>query len=88
MVDKLYNNMLRENGLFTLYPCYSKIDLVYSNLPSKNDSSVIFVAAAAYTGKSSGKFNHKDIADDHVSDSKRYRVYMCKRNIEAFAYLY
>lgn len=73
-------------GLIVLYPQYSSIDLVCGDIPSKNDSSVILFAEAAYTGQCLDTFNHFNVAGDHVSAGRRYRGYRCKRNTGAFVY--
>lgn len=67
----------RSNGLRIIYPHFIKIDLVCDKMPLKNDSSVILVAAAAYTGMYLSEFNHSNIAGDHVSSGKRYKGYKC-----------
>ncbi len=73
-------------GLIVLYPEFSYVDLVCGVEPSKQDTSVILFAEAAYTGVCQTNFNHKNIAGDHVSAGKRYRGYKCKRNTGAFVY--
>lgn len=54
------------------YPRYSRIDLVCGNMPAKNDSSIIFMASAAYTLKCLNKFEHSNIIGNHVSGGKLY----------------
>lgn len=76
----------RSNGLRIIYPHFTKIDLVCDKMPIKNDSSVILVAAAAYTGQCLSEFNHSNIAGDHVSSGKRYSGYRCNRNTGAFVF--
>lgn len=73
-------------GLIVLYPEFRSIDLVCGVEPSEQDTSVILFAEAAYTGVCQTKFNHYNIAGDHVSKGKRYRGYTCKRNTGAFVF--
>lgn len=83
---KTYNSVKTDNGLKFIFPNFVKVDLVCGTMPSKNDSSVILVAEAAYTGQCLNEFKHANIAGDHVSDGKRYRGYRCHRNTGAFVY--
>ena len=62
------------------YPIFERIDLTCGNMPMKTDSSVVFVAEAAFTGACLAAFKHTNIAGDHVSGGVRYRGYKCKRN--------
>ena len=50
-----------SGDLKIIFPDYSKVDLVCGSMPSKNDSLVIFVAAAAYTGECLDSFRHKGV---------------------------
>ena len=84
--SKIYNNIETGNGLIFIFPDFSKIDLVCGSMPSQNDSSVILVAEAAYTGECLKEFKHTNIAGDHVSSGKRYIGYRCSRNTGAFVY--
>lgn len=81
-----YVQRLDTLGLTVLYPKYSTINLVCGTMPSKNDSNVILIAEAAYTGELLTEFKHTNIAGDHVSSGKRYKGYRCKRNTGAFVY--
>lgn len=73
-------------GLRIYYPNYSRIDLVCGDMPSKEDDSVIMFAEAAFTGELLDTFRHTNIAGDHVSNGKRYKGFLCKRNNGAFVY--
>lgn len=73
-------------GLLIIYPNFKSIDLVCGTEPSKEDTTVILFAEAAYTGQCLTKFNHANIAGDHVSKGIRYTGYRCKRNTGAFVY--
>lgn len=84
--EKIHNIVEIDNGLKFIYPNFSNIDLVCGTMPSKNDSTVILVAEAAYTGECLEQFKHTNIAGDHVSAGKRYRGYKCSRNTGAFVY--
>ena len=73
-------------GLIVLYPKYSSIDLVCGMMPSKNDTNIILIAEAAYTGELLEEFTHINIAGDHVSSGKLHKGYTCERNTGAFVY--
>ena len=66
------------------YPQYSRIDLACGKRPSQADSTVIFMAAGAFTGDYQEDFKHSNIAGDHVSGGKREKGFKCKRNTGAF----
>ena len=68
------------------YPVFERVDLVCGEMPMKTDSSVVFVAEAAFTGEFLDTFKHTNIAGDHVSGGVRYRGYKCKRNTGAFVF--
>lgn len=77
----------RQVGQLVVYsPKYSRIDLVCGEMPSINDTSVLFCAEAAYTGELLNKFKHSNIAGDHVSGGVRYKGYPCRRNTGAFVF--
>lgn len=54
------------------YPNYSRIDLVCDKMPEKTDSTVIFMASAAYTVKCKEQFSHDNIIGNHVSGGQQY----------------
>ena len=83
---KNYIERIDTMGLIVLYPNYSSVDLVCGEMPSKTDSSVVFVAAAAYTGECLKEFKHSNIAGDHVSGGEKYKGYKCKRNNGLFLF--
>lgn len=83
---KINNTINSENGLKFIFPNFSRIDLVCGTMPFPNDTSVILVAEAAYTGKRINKFSHTNVAGDHVSSGKRYKGYRCVENTGAFVY--
>lgn len=78
--------VVESNDLLMIYPYFSKADLVCGEMPSPSDTTVILVAAAAYTGELLDHFKHSNIAGDHVSSGKRYKGYKCKRNSGAFVW--
>lgn len=84
---KGYVSVDSTNSLLNIYHIdFSNIDLVCGKMPSKNDTSVIFCAEAAFTGELLNKFNHRNIAGDHVSNGVRYKGFRCSRNSGAFVY--
>lgn len=82
----LHVERIDTNKFIVLYPKYSKIDLVCGEMPSKQDSTVILIAGAAYTGGRLDKFYHTNIAGDHVSSGVKYKGYRCARNSGAFVF--
>lgn len=74
------------NGLIVYFPHFSRIDLVCGTMPSKQDTSVIFCAEAAFTHKILEEFAHSNIDGDHVSGGKRYTGAKCESNSGAFAW--
>ena len=74
------------SGLIIYYPQFSSIDLVCQTMPSKQDTSVIFCAEAAFTHELLDTFAHSNIDGDHVSGGKRYTGAQCKDNSGAFAW--
>ena len=73
-------------GLVVYYPLFNRIDLVCGTMPSKQDTSVIFCAEAAFTHELLDEFTHSNIDGDHVSGGKRYTGAKCKDNSGAFAW--
>ena len=73
-------------GLRIYFPNYTSIDLVCGEMPSKNDTSVILFAEAAFTGELLDEFKHSNIAGDHVAGGKREKGFKCKRNTGAFLF--
>lgn len=68
------------------YPQYSSIDLTCGVMPSKDDSDVIFVAAAAFTMEKLNTFKHTNIAGDHVTKGKREHGSANTANTGAFVF--
>ena len=73
-------------GLIVYYPQYSRIDLVCGTMPSKQDTTVVFCAEAAFTHELLDEFAHSNIDGDHVSSGKRYKGAKCSDNSGAFAW--
>lgn len=81
-IDKLKN-------LTIYYPNFNSIEFVCKNSgrPDKNDTSIIFCASAAFTGKEYQKpFEHSIIAGNHISNGVFYEGYRCKLNTGCFAF--
>ena len=74
------------DGLIAYYPQFSRIDLAVGTMPAKEDTSVVFCAAAAFTGSYIKEFKHSNVASDHVSGGVRYEGYECEVNTGGFAY--
>ena len=73
-------------NLVVYTPVFSSIDLACGEMPSKEYSSVIFCAAAAFTGSFLSEFKHSNIAGDHVSGGKRFEGFDCRVNTGCFVY--
>lgn len=73
-------------GLKIYYPNYSKIDLVCGEMPEKTDSTVIFMASAAYTKDCLDHFSHDNIIGNHVTGGKFYNGTSSKTYRGAFVY--
>lgn len=72
--------------LVVYYPKFSSIELVCGEMPSKDYSSVIFCAAAAFTGSYLNEFKHNNVAGGHVSGGKYFPGYECEANTGCFVY--
>lgn len=59
-------------NLLIFHPKYRHIDLVCGKMPSKKDTTIIFCAAAAFTGKLLNEFKHSNIVGPHVSNGVHY----------------
>lgn len=75
-----------HSELVLYYPKFTSMDFVCGVRPDQNDSSIIFIAAGAFTGELKSDFTHKNIAGDHVSSGTRYKGYRCSRNTGAFVW--
>ncbi len=79
--------IITEGGLTYMYPHYNRVGIVCGEMPSQNDSSVLFVAAAAFTGQLLEDFAHTNIAGNHVANGIFYEGYLCDDiNTGAFTY--
>lgn len=75
-----------EMGLTVYFPHSYTIDLVCGERPSETDSNIIYCAEAAFTEKCLDKFDHYNIAGNHVSGGTLYRGYPCEPNTGAFVF--
>ncbi len=78
----------RAVGLTLYFPQSYTIDLVCGKRPSEDDSSVIYCAEAAFTGKCLVKFDHSNIAGDHVSNGKLYQGYPLNKKTNSGAFVF
>lgn len=86
LVEKERVNVTDTLNLRIYYPNYTKVDLITDEMPSKNDTTVIMVAEAAFTAGTSEEIAQGPIAGDHVLGGVRKKGYVCKRNNGAFVY--
>ena len=73
------------NNLLVFHPMYRHVDLVCGTMPSACDSSVIYCAEAAFTGKLLKDFSHSNIMGPHISGGVRYNGYGYNQNYGLFA---
>ena len=73
-------------GLNIYYPDFDRIDLVCGEMPSSEDTNVIFCCEAAFTGQLLSTFSHMNIAGNHVSGGKYFSGYNCRPNTGGFTY--
>ena len=90
MLDKgptVQNNVEidRLDSLIFYFPKYRSIDHVCGTMPSPSDSSVLLCCSAAFTGGKK-KFDHMNIAGNHVSGGVLYSGYSARSNTGCFAY--
>lgn len=84
--DGRYVKVDTIDSLIVYYPRFSKIDLICGEMPAKEDTSIVFCAAAAFTGTYLDEFKHSNVASDHVSGGVRYAGYECRVNTGCFVY--
>ena len=84
--DGKYVKVDTFKNLIIYYPQYSTIDLACGEMPSKEHSTVIFCAAAAFTGSYLDNFKHTNVAGGHVSGGKYFSGYECHANTGCFAF--
>lgn len=65
--------VVEEHGLKIYYPNYSSIEFVCGERPSKEDSSVVMMAAGAFTGDYLDTFKHSNVMGSHASEGKFYK---------------
>lgn len=71
--------------LLIYHVTYHHVDLVCGEMPSAEDSDVIFCAAAAFTGQLLNQFDHSNIMGPHVSGGIRYDGYEYNEHYGLFA---
>ena len=87
VADTIKNiEIIEKNGLIIYYPKYSYIDLVCEKMPTPNDTNILMCCEAAFTGKELDKFDHLNIAGNHVSSGKLYHGYSCDANTGCFTF--
>ena len=83
--EQFFTHIDTTADLYIYHPIYNYIDLVCAEMPSPNDSNVIFCAAASFTGKLLDHFEHTNILGPHVSSGVRYNGYDYNQNYGLFA---
>ncbi len=78
--------IVTEGELTYYYFPFSRVNLAVGEMPATADSSVLFVAAAAFTGQLLEDFSHSNIAGNHVVDGVFYNGYPCDVNTGTFTY--
>lgn len=72
--------------LLAFYPQFKRVDLVFGQMPSTSDESVLFCCSAAFTGKEQAHFDHQNIAGNHVGGGEFHAGYPCALNTGGFVY--
>lgn len=76
-----------SNGGLMLYtPEFKRIDLVTGTMPSKDETDVILVCEAAFTGELLEEFRHSNIAGHHVSGGEFHKGFKCGPNNGVFTW--
>ena len=84
---RAFVNRKASGDLVIFTPSYNTMDLVCGKRPNKDaDTSVVYCAAAAFTGKCLNSFMHRNVAGHHVSGGVCYRGYAVKTNTGAFVW--
>lgn len=84
--ERVYIDSTSHSDLIFYYPKFTSIDFVCGARPDQKDSTIIFIAAGAFTGELKSDFTHRNIAGDHVSGGVRFKGYSCSRNTGAFVW--
>lgn len=72
--------------LVAFYPQFKRVDLAFGTMPSMSDGSVLMCCAAAFTGKEQKRFDHRNIAGNHVGGGEFHAGYPCRTNTGAFVW--
>lgn len=75
-----------HDSLTVYYPDFTRIDLVTGQMPSKDEKTVVFCCAAAFTGEKLKTFKHSNIAGHHVSGGEYYEGFRCGPNNGVFTW--
>ena len=81
-----YVSVERHDSLTVYYPVFTRMDLVTGQMPSKDEKTVIFCCAAAFTGEKLKSFKHSNIAGHHVSAGEYYEGFRCGPNNGVFTW--
>ena len=81
-----YVTIENHDSLTVYYPDFTRIDLVTGQMPSKDEKTVIFCCAAAFTGEKLKTFKHSNIAGHHVSGGEYYEGFRCGPNNGVFTW--
>ena len=72
--------------LLAFYPQFKRVDLVFGKMPSPSDERVLFCCSAAFTGKEQTRFDHMNIAGNHVGSGEFHAGYPCPKNTGGFVF--
>ena len=73
-------------NLYVFKPHFSKIELEVGQMPSPQNDSVIFCAAAAFTSQLKDTFTYDNIVGAYITHGKKYRNYSAGKNYGRFIY--
>lgn len=76
----------KSEGLNIYTPEFQRMDLVTGTMPSKEDTDVILVCEAAFTGELLTEFKHSNIAGHHVGSGEFHKGFKCGPNNGVFTW--
>lgn len=79
LVDTTYN-------LIVFKPIFHKVELEVNRMPSQNNDSVIFCAAAAFTSRLQHTFTYDNIVGAYITNGKHHFGYQGGKHYGRFVY--
>lgn len=73
-------------NLNVYYPEYTRIDLVWGQMPKTSQRNVEFCCEAAFTSELLKEFKHRNIADNHICNGEMKKGFRCRANSGGFVW--